>query len=529
VAHEAFDQRNLLLATLPPSQRQIRAAFSVVVALIALFVTTFPFLNTPLPHVEAIVPILATTTLINDLITSVLLFSQFSIARRRALAVLASGYLFSSLMVIPWALTFPGVFAPTGLLGAGLQTTAWLYIFWHAGAPLILIVATLLKDLDNKPTESRRSPLSAIGLSIAVVSATVCGLTWIAIAGDRSLPPLLFDRVQVNHSVALVTGSLIAILAGTALALLWIRRRSVLDVWLMVLCCALIFEITTSSILINARFSLGFYVGRVFGIFSTFIVLLVLLSQTLALYGTLARSIIRQRNDRQTRQIAMDAMAASIAHEISQPLTAIIANANSGLHLLKRTTPDVNEACASFEDIIDDGKRADGVIGGIRSMFKKNSHGRLPLDVNDLMREVLAMVDLDLRTHRVLVATDLRNDLPQLVADRGQLHQVFLNLVTNAIEAMDSTTDRAHQLLVSSNMIEGSSDIVVRIEDSGRGIEGGDKDRIFEPFYTTKPTGTGIGLAICKSIIESHRGNLRASVNKPFGAIFEVTLPTGDL
>jgi signal transduction histidine kinase len=161
-------------------------------------------------------------------------------------------------------------------------------------------------------------------------------------------------------------------------------------------------------------------------------------------------------------------------------------------------------------------------------MFRKGAHGRLSLDVNDLVREVVKIVDLDLRTNRILVSTALRDDLPQLVADRGQLHQVFLNLIANAIEAMGSVTDRARQLRVSSNIVEGSSNIVVSIEDSGPGLDSSDKVRVFVPFYTTKPAGTGIGLAICKSIIESHRGSIRASANQPFGAIFEVTLPTGD-
>lgn len=528
MTQEALDQRDLLLATLPPSQRQIKAAFCVVIALIALFVVALPFLGTPLPHVEAIVPILAATTVINDLLTSVLLFSQFSIAHQRALLVLASGYLFSSLMVIPWALTFPGVFAPTGLLGAGLQTTGWLYVLWHASAPLILIAATLLRDLDNKPSDSRRSPSAAIGLSIAVVFAAACGLTWTTIVADRFLPQLLLDRLHVNQSVNSLVAVLLAILAAAALTLLWIRRRSVLDLWLMVVCCAWLFELTTSGVLNNARFSLGFYLGRGFGIFSTFIVLLVLLSQTLTLYANLARSIIRQRNDRNARQMIMDAMAAAIAHEISQPLTAILVNAKSGLHFLSPTTLDVNEARTSLEDIVNDSNRANGIIGGIRSMFRKGAHGRLSLDVNDLVREVVKIVDLDLRTNRILVSTALRDDLPQLVADRGQLHQVFLNLITNAIEAMGSVTDRARQLRVSSNIVEGSSNIVVSIEDSGPGLDSSDKVRVFVPFYTTKLAGTGIGLAICKSIIESHRGSIRASANQPFGAIFEVTLPTGD-
>jgi signal transduction histidine kinase len=139
------------------------------------------------------------------------------------------------------------------------------------------------------------------------------------------------------------------------------------------------------------------------------------------------------------------------------------------------------------------------------------------------------MVELDLRKHRVLVTTDLRNGLPQLLADRGLLQQVFLNLILNAIEAMGSVTDRARALRVSSDIIQEPSGVAVAIEDSGIGMKVEDRDRIFEPFFTTKSTGTGIGLHICRSIIESHGGTLRVSPNKPYGAIFQVTLPSSDL
>src|SRR5436190_4752817 len=176
VVHEALDQRQLLLATLPPSQTQTRLACGIVATMLVLFVITLRYVNVQLPRVDAFIPIHAVTTLINDLITAILLYSMYSIERRRTLLVLASGYLFTSLVVIPWALTFPGLFAPAGLLGPGLQTTAWLYTSWHIGSPLILVVAVLLSDSDGKSTESRRSPLVAIGLSIAVAIATVCGL-----------------------------------------------------------------------------------------------------------------------------------------------------------------------------------------------------------------------------------------------------------------------------------------------------------------------------------------------------------------
>ena len=498
--------------------------------MLVLFVVTLRYVNVQLPRVDAFIPIHAITTLINDLITAILLFSMYSIERRRTLLVLASGYLFTSLIVIPWALTFPGLFAPTGLLGPGLQTTAWLYTSWHIGSPLILIVAVLLKDSDSKPSESRRSPLAAVGLSIAVATAAVCGLTWITIAGDRFLPAIVQpDGIHLNQILASSLSGLIMVLAGGALALLWIRRRSVLDLWLMVVCCAWLLETATATLFVGARYELGWYAGRSFGIAATFVVLLVLLSETLVLYANLARSIMRQRNERHARQIAMDAMAASIAHEIRQPLASIVLNGETALHCLTGATSNLDEARDALRCVVDDSHRASAVISGIRSMFQKGAHGQILLDVNELVRETLTMIDLDLRTYGISVKTDLRDGVLQLSGDRGQLQQVFLNLISNAIEAMNSVTDRARNLQVRTNVVQESSDVVVTVEDSGTGLGGEDKDRIFEPFFTTKSTGTGVGLTICRVIIESHGGSLVALANKPYGAIFEVTLPSGDL
>jgi C4-dicarboxylate-specific signal transduction histidine kinase len=284
-----------------------------------------------------------------------------------------------------------------------------------------------------------------------------------------------------------------------------------------------------TAILINARYSLGFYAGRAFGIIATFIVLLVLLSETTAVYAQLAQSVARQRRDRQARQIAMDAMAASIAHEINQPLAAMVTNANAAVRWLTRATPDLDRTLTSLNYIVDDGHRVKEVIAGIRSMFQKGAHGRVLLSANDLIREVLKMVDGDLRAQQVSVETELRDDLPQLLADRGQLQQVFLNLITNAIEAMGPITDRARVFRVRSDIFQESSQIVVAVEDTGTGIEIKDRDQIFEPFFTTKATGTGIGLSICRMIIESHGGSLRASANKPYGTIFHVILPSSNL
>ncbi len=161
----------------------------------------------------------------------------------------------------------------------------------------------------------------------------------------------------------------------------------------------------------------------------------------------------------------MDAMAASIVHEINQPLAAMIINAETGLSLLKGPAPDLIEARSVFDDIVNDGRRMNQIVVGIRSMFKKGAHGQILLDVNELVRETLAMIDLDLRTYGISVKTDLRNGVPQLLGDRGQLQQVFLNLISNAIEAMGPVTDRARNLQVRTNVVPESSDVVVTVED----------------------------------------------------------------
>jgi signal transduction histidine kinase len=257
------------------------------------------------------------------------------------------------------------------------------------------------------------------------------------------------------------------------------------------------------------------------------VVLLVLLSETTILYAYLAGSAVKKRQDREGRQIAMDVMAASIAHEINQPLGAMVTNANAALRWIANATPDLDEARAALTRIVKDGQRANQIIGGIRSMFKKDNHGRVQLGVNDLVREVTRMIEADLRTQRVSVSLELREGLPQVVADRGQLQQVFLNLCANAIEAM-RFVDHARLLQIRSDIITESSYVMVTIEDSGTGIDGKNRDRIFEPFFTTKSSGTGIGLTICRSIIESHGGSLQVSANHPYGTIFHVALPSRD-
>jgi signal transduction histidine kinase len=276
--------------------------------------------------------------------------------------------------------------------------------------------------------------------------------------------------------------------------------------------------------LVNTRYSLGFYASRFYALIATIVVLLLFFCETTILYAVLAQTMIRQRRERESRQVAMDSMAAAIAHELKQPLAAISAYGYAAMRWMEK--PDFDEMRVSIKCMISNAHHASEVIDGIRSLFKKDTRGRAWLDVNELVRQVLRTVDAHLRTQRVSVSTELREGLPQLFANRVQLEEMFVNLIMNAIEAMNSVTDRARLLRISSDIIHEPSSVQVTVEDAGMGL-GKDKERIFEAFYTTKSEGTGIGLAICRAIVETHGGSLHASANKPYGTIFHVALPTG--
>ena len=220
----------------------------------------------------------------------------------------------------------------------------------------------------------------------------------------------------------------------------------------------------------------------------------------------------------------MGAMTASIAHEINQPLAAIVANANAALRWMARTPPDVAEARESLEQIVREGQRAADVIQSVRSMFKSKEVARASIDLNQLIHEVLTLAQGTLKKHGVVVRTELDEALNPVTGHRVQLQQVLFNLVTNAIEAMELVPERT--MLVKSEL-ESGGEVRVTVEDSGSGIDPKDIDKIFSSFFTTKVEGMGMGLSICRSIVESHGGRLSALRAHSQGAAFQFTLPIG--
>jgi signal transduction histidine kinase len=228
---------------------------------------------------------------------------------------------------------------------------------------------------------------------------------------------------------------------------------------------------------------------------------------------------------RADRLMTIGAMTASIAHEINQPLAAIVTNSNAGLRWLSNASPDLEEARSALKRIAKDGHRASEVIGSIRAMFRKDTQHKSLHDINEIVQEALSLVQGELKKLKVSVRTELGNELPPVLADRVQVQQVVLNLMNNAIDAMAPVTDRARVMRVRSDAHQDNT-IAVTVEDSGVGIDPKDAGRIFDAFYTTKSNGTGLGLSICRTIIEAHGGRLSATPAMPHGSVFEVVLPS---
>jgi signal transduction histidine kinase len=227
---------------------------------------------------------------------------------------------------------------------------------------------------------------------------------------------------------------------------------------------------------------------------------------------------------RVTRVTTLGELTASIAHEVNQPLAAVVANAEACLRWLDRATPDMGAARRSVEWVISDGNRASEVIRRVRALANKSGIEKVTLDINDVVKEVIPMMQRELFSHQVSLRTELAPALLAIFGDRVQLQQVIINLVMNGIEAMQSVTDRPRELVIRSRLNE-TRQVLLSVTDRGVGISAENVDQLFNAFFTTKSTGMGMGLSICRSIIEAHDGRLWATANVPHGATFQFTLP----
>jgi signal transduction histidine kinase len=518
--HKVVDKFESSIATMTPTARQRR--LTLVLAAIVLIATIIiaPFGAIQLRRIDGFIPATESAIVITDLFTAVLLFSQSRIIGSRGLLLLASGYLFSALMVLPHLLTFPGAFAPSGLLGAGLSTTAWLFIFWHLGLPVSVIGYAYLID------ERRPLARSAIYWSVACVIGLACVLTWIVVVHDDALPALFVDQIGFTPLANRVT-SIDFVISLVALVVLWLRRKSVLDLWLMVAVSAMGAELAVTTFVITSRFSLGFYTQRIFSLAASTIVLSALLAEAVVLYARLANAIVRLRREQETKLMSAQAITAAIAHEIRQPLTRITAGGSAAQRFLKMAPPQLDKAKAALDGVVNAGHSTSAVIDGFRSLFGKADEEQQLVDMNELVPEVLESLNNQLNDHRVSIRVDLTPKLPLVSGNKGQLQEVVSNLIIDSIEAMAITAVEGRVLRIRTE-IQGDK-IAVAVEDSGPGIDKDQLGDIFTAFVTTKPHGIGLVLAISRMIIDYHGGKLTAaSYGKHGGASFQFVLPTAD-
>jgi signal transduction histidine kinase len=536
--------------------REQRLCFALIGVSVVVFVACIPYVRVPLGPSPAFVAVYNGVSSLNDFMTAIILLGQFNILRSRALLMLAGGYLFASVMSAVQLLTFPGMFAATGLLGAGPQTTLWLCIFWHGGFPLAVIAYALSADSDR---ESASSPHIAIATVIIAVIGAVFACWFAATWGtenERVLPSLL-------GSSGFTPSQRVVILANIALALwafvpLWRRRRqSLLDLWLMVVMGYLLCDITLSSYLNATRYDVGFYAGRLYGVLAASFVLAALLLENSRLHHHLALAAngLKERatalslaNERMQNEIAgreqaeeelrqahaelarvsqitaMGELTASLAQEVNHPIGAIMMNAETCLRWLSHEVPNIERARAITYMIVKDGARASKTVVRMQQLFRKRTLLHQPVDVNDIIREMIALLDAEAARCSVSIHAELMQDPPKVSGDRVQLKQVLMNLMINGIEAM-SEVDGAQKLVIRSELGEGGH-IAISVSDTGIGLPALPSTQIFNSFVTTKPNSIGIGLSISRSIIEEHGGRLWAANNPSRGANFHLTLPT---
>ncbi|WP_439374820.1 MASE4 domain-containing protein [Bradyrhizobium sp. DASA03120] len=514
------------IATVPATAQQRRAAISVVIALIVVTAVVAPFANRTLGRVDAFVPVLQTVLATADLITAILLLAQYVILPQRALLAVAAAYLCSASFAFLQTLSFPGGYAPTGLIGDGTNTSAWFFVFWHLTYPLGILIYAFSKDAPVRSMQLDRPGEAAIGVTIVSVFVVVAGLAWLATAGLGSLPVFYRDSVTLQTRLGNQVNLGLLLWYAIVLVVLLVRKRTILDIWLAVILMAWMPNFVVAMLASSVRFSLGWYASRGFALFASFVLLSVLLTEMTVLYSRLANAFSLLRRERTNRLMSVDAATSAIAHEVRSPLGAIALNADAALAQLRSTPPGLAEVGVILSDIEADALRVNEVLSGIRALFKREPGNRVvPVHLEALIRHAVTLSEHDLLASGTAVSTDFRGGRTIVRADPIQLQQVVLNLIRNSIDAMANTAPDNRQVTISMEADNGST-VVLSVSDSGTGIAKEDQDRIFDAFFTEKAAGMGLGLAISRAIVEGHGGTLRLVKSDPKGSVFEIELPT---
>jgi len=540
------------LSMLPAGVRERGWAFATIMASAAIFAMAIPYAKVPLLKVPAFIPVYESALLINEAITALFLLGQFVQLRSRGLLLLSCAYLFEALLIIPHALTFPGLFAEAGLLGAGPQSTAWLYMFWHAGFPVLVIAYAWISARNGKPKGHSLGIADVViayaGTIAAAVLLTLLATSW------KVLLPAIMDGNGYTPVMKFVVAT-VWLMNALALFAVWRKpRRSALDLWLMVVCCAWIFDIGLSAVFNAGRFDLGFYVGRIYGLLAASFVLGVLLLETSGLYSRLALSAtaLRARTRRLEADVAeriteqakteeqlrhaqkMEAignLTGGMAHDFNNLLGVIIGN----LDALCEKRPDDREIQERAGAAIEAATRGADLTRRLLAFARRQPLKPERIDVNELVSGITRLLG---RTLGEAVEIEFKpgTGVWPVVVDPAQLQSSIANLATNARDAMPN----GGRIVVSTGNGQLDRDYaaqhadvvagdyaIVEVRDTGTGMPTEVLARIFEPFFTTKEEGkgTGLGLAMVYGFIKQSKGHINVYSEIGIGTVFRLYLP----
>jgi signal transduction histidine kinase len=504
---------------LPASARHRRIAVAAVALLTLALCVTAPFAHVPLPRLQGFIPIIQGITFVADLITGVLLFGLFSFHRSRAVLILAGGYVLMAAMIVAHTLAFPGALGPEAVIG-GVQTAGWLYTVSRFCFPAAVIWYALS---NKKKLLVQGPPVEAIGWVLASVLTGTIALVVALTLTDNGLPKLFIADGTFSRFV-FYTGLFDTTVAFVALALLLLDRRSVMSELLIISTAAIAAEGLVVTLLSGGRFDLAWYMIRLFSLVYSTSVLVVLLVESARVYEKLWDAFVRLQHENENKLLNLEALAGVFSHELKQPLTSIMLESETALLHLSRPKAELEFVEESLAAILDGSRQANHVLEAIRSFFKPELDAVAPLDLQQIAQEALSLLKQELNEHLIIVRAEFASRTPVVEGHRGQILQVLINLIHNAVEAMASIPV-GDRVLTLRTECSGAHDAAVVITDTGPGISPELMSSMFDPFVTSKPSGTGLGLALSRTIAQRHFGDILVSSSAGGGAQFRLVLP----